>query len=35
MPALNIGEDAADTLRLLAGRWDAEIQGGAIVAPMR
>jgi hypothetical protein len=34
MPHLSIGEEPADTLRLLEGRWAAEIRGGAIVAAM-
>jgi hypothetical protein len=32
MPRLNIGEEAADTLRLAEGRYPAEIKDGAIVA---
>jgi hypothetical protein len=32
MPRLNIGEEAADTLRLVEGRYPAEIRDGAIWA---
>jgi hypothetical protein len=32
MPRLNIGDEAADTLRLAEGRYPAEIRDGAIVA---
>lgn len=34
MPRLSIGQEAADTLRLVEGRWPATIRGGAIVATM-
>ena len=34
MPRLNIGQAPADQLGLVAGRYPAEIQGGAIVAAL-
>jgi hypothetical protein len=32
MPRLNIGDEAADMLRLAEGRYPAEIRDGAIIA---
>lgn len=31
MPRCTVGQDTLDTLRIVEGKWDAEIKAGAIV----